>query len=457
MKKKDSILLFYLKMMIIGTFILLVSTLIPAILTGSLLSSKYGFDAVAELLMALIVLVVLLRYGNGYIFKERGEKFYKGLFLAGPFTFILLMTLLINIPEAMNAPLGNVVNVIILCFAIGVFEEFLCRGWIQNEFIERFGDTRKGVILSIFCSSIIFGGFHILNLVSGQPLLETILQALQATSSGFLLGAIFFRTKNIWSVVFLHALYDLAIFLGEAGLYKDCTTLADPGTIGMLYQYGVSLLIVAIYFLTAFYILRKEKTDHLIEQQFKEPTQKEKKKYNIVKYAIFGLTLLLFAPAPKEVPNMNVCYDFGEISYKVAYETHYTNYNKYSLKQESFNFEFEQDEDYNLYITNKATDKKVRLAKDIDSFEVIENDSYFILVISKEFNAYYVKEYYNKIDNTNDFLETFKKNIKQLDVPEVSEIGYITSEDTTEKLPIVKSTINDIFVIETNKDIKVIK
>ena len=44
-----------------------------------------------------------------------------------------------------------------------------------------------------------------------QTLFETIMQVLQTTSVGILLGAIYFRTKNIWSVVALHGFYDFAI------------------------------------------------------------------------------------------------------------------------------------------------------------------------------------------------------------------------------------------------------
>ena len=42
-----------------------------------------------------------------------------------------------------------VVNLLIGCFLVGVAEEFLCRGWLFNEFLERFGETKKGVWFSI--------------------------------------------------------------------------------------------------------------------------------------------------------------------------------------------------------------------------------------------------------------------------------------------------------------------
>ena len=461
MNKKSSLLLFFIKMALVGTIILFISTLIPNIITGSLLTSKYGYEAIVELIMALIVLVVILRYGNGYIFTEKGEKFRKCIFIGGPMFVVALISFISNLPIAMEAPLGNIVNVFILCFAIGLFEELLCRGWIQNEFIERYGDSRKGVIISILCASLIFGAFHFTNLFGGQPLLETTLQVLQATSSGFLLGAIFFRTKNIWSTIFLHGFYDLAIYLGEVNLYKDCTTMANPGMEVMFYQYAISLLIIAIYFLTGFFILRKEKTDHLIEQQYKEPTVKEKRNNNIIKLAIIALSLILFLPAPIDVEDTEVCYTYGEVNYKEAYELHYSHYDKYEIDKtidgKKYELYFHINEDNNLVLDNKIINNTIVLAEDIYSFEIIENEDYFILVIDDGEDILYIKDNYVSFDNTNNYLLDYKNKIEKLDLPFVMEIGYITVDKVEDKKPIVKTDLNDIFVIEAKDNIKVIK
>ena len=461
MKKSGNLLLFFIRMAFISTFILFLSMLIPIILTQSLYTSKYGAEAIGELIMALIVFIVLLRYGNGYIFTEKGEKLRNSLFIAGPFLFIAVLNFLLNVPAVVDAPIGNVVNVIIYCFAIGIFEEFLCRGWVQNEFIERFGDSRKGVVLSILCASLIFGAFHFTNLIDGQPLLETTLQVLQATSVGFLLGAIFFRTKNIWTVVLLHGFYDLAIFIGEVNLYKDCTTIANPGMEAMIIQYVISIVLVIIFTLTAFYILRKEKTDHLIEQQFKEPTQKEKKTNQIIKYTIIGLMALLFVPIPKDVGDLEKCYNYKEIKYEDNYEIHLSYYDKYIIEKDVdgilYELEFYKDNDDTLYLTNRISKYKVKLASDIETFKVIKNNDYYVLMFKGLRDVYYLKENYSDINNTNSYLDEYKDRITKLEVPDTKEMGYLTTDTNKEKIPMIRTDLNDIFVIESIDDIKVVK
>ena len=105
--------------------------------------------------------------------------------------FIIAGISLIGSLSSLNGfNLGNFINLLFLTIFIGIAEEFLCRGWLQNEFIERYGDTKRHIILSILFSSLIFGLIHLTNLMAGQDLLTTIIQVIQATSVGLLLGSI---------------------------------------------------------------------------------------------------------------------------------------------------------------------------------------------------------------------------------------------------------------------------
>lgn len=463
MKKRKRLIPYFIKMLLLGVLVLLMSQIIPSLMASSLANNKYGIDAIAEIFMALMVLVVVLRYGNSYIFTEKGDKLRNTLFIGGPLLIVAIISFVANIGNVFNAPIGNVINVIILSFAIGIAEEFLCRGWIQNEFIERYGDNRKGVVLSILCASLIFGIMHYINLLSGQGLFETTLQVLQAVSSGLLFGAIYFRTKNIWNTALLHGFYDLSLFLGEVALYKDCTTVTSPDFAVRVYGYFTSLLIVIVYTLTAIYVLRKEKTDHLIEKEYKEVSYEEKRRYNILKVVIALLFLVIFLPiGVDEEDNYRICYSYDEMSSKgLKYEISYPYYDSYNINGtydgEEYNLVFTTDHDDNLYLTNNSINKKVKIVDNINSYKVIENQNKFVLIVDTKDDVYYLEENYDSLANTEEYLNNFKKKLTVIYVPTVEEIGYMTTDSNDEKIPIIRTDLKDIFVIKDSKKIEVLK
>lgn len=112
---------------------------------------------------------------------------------------------------------------------------------------------------------------HISNLLTGQSLFQTITQILQATSIGILFGSIYYRSKNIWSVIFLHSLYDFSIMLSDINLVKDCT-YGTPSTSIALYSTFASILIILYYIFNALLILRttdlKEKKKEIKDNKF---------------------------------------------------------------------------------------------------------------------------------------------------------------------------------------------
>ena len=141
----------------------------------------------------------------------------------------------------------SIINLIVGCFFVGVAEEFLCRGWLLNEFLERFGDTKKGVWYSIFVSGIIFGLIHLGNIYSmGQSVPQTIIQVISAAGTGIVFGLIYYKTKNIWSVVVLHGLWDFSIFLSDvapvSGTIESVSSFTIVGAIFSILMVAAELL-----------------------------------------------------------------------------------------------------------------------------------------------------------------------------------------------------------------------
>ena len=270
-KEKRNIYFYFITMIVVFIAVNILCQILPNLIAMNINYSKYGSELLFEILFAFIILIVMLLFKNSYVFTEKKMKFKDSVLLGLPMLILIGINLYGSISSLESFNSSNFFNLLLLCIFIGISEEFLCRGWLQNEFIERFGDTKKHIILSIVFSSLIFGLMHISNLLTGQSLFQTITQILQATSIGILFGSIYYRSKNIWSVIFLHGLYDFSIMLSDINLVKDCT-YGTPSTSIALYSTFASILIILYYIFNALLILRttdlKEKKKEIKDNKF---------------------------------------------------------------------------------------------------------------------------------------------------------------------------------------------
>jgi membrane protease YdiL (CAAX protease family) len=99
-------------------------------------------------------------------------------------------------------------------------EEVAFRGLILHAFVRAWGSTHHGLIKSTVVSSLFFCCIHLLDILSGRPLLNVFLQSLQALFLGVYLGSLVLRGKSIYPAVFFHASFNLAGFFifGSTGL-----------------------------------------------------------------------------------------------------------------------------------------------------------------------------------------------------------------------------------------------
>lgn len=105
---------------------------------------------------------------------------------------------------------------LIFIFSIGVFEEILFRGLIQNIIVDVFKTEKNGEIWGLFISSVLFGSMHFINLYTDfSNLSNTIVQVFAATCIGSLYGALLLRTKNIYPIMFFHGLIDFSSMAQE--------------------------------------------------------------------------------------------------------------------------------------------------------------------------------------------------------------------------------------------------
>lgn len=139
----------------------------------------------------------------------------EGIFRYGAIVFLVVLANLIGTytaPEiSIAAAIPKLASILVNMLGIGLAEEIIFRGVLFNAFKEYFGETKIGVFKALFLSSVLFGAIHLINLISYPDLVvSTIAQVIYAAFYGFLMGTIYYRSNNIWSVIVLHCLVDFS-------------------------------------------------------------------------------------------------------------------------------------------------------------------------------------------------------------------------------------------------------
>lgn len=102
------------------------------------------------------------------------------------------------------------------CLGVGLFEEFLFRGAITSLLLHKWRNAKNGLYIAVVTSGILFGCMHLINLAKGFDIFAaTLIQVFYTAFLGILISAVYLKTKNLWLVVLLHAVYN---FSGEIPL-----------------------------------------------------------------------------------------------------------------------------------------------------------------------------------------------------------------------------------------------
>lgn len=98
-----------------------------------------------------------------------------------------------------KASLPEVILFIISMLCVGFLEELIFRGFLFKAM------CRDNVKTAIVVSSLTFGFGHIVNLLRGEALLETLMQLIYASAIGFCFTVLFYVSKSIIPCIIAHA------------------------------------------------------------------------------------------------------------------------------------------------------------------------------------------------------------------------------------------------------------
>ena len=138
---------------------------------------------------------------------------------------------------------------IISMLCVGFLEEIIFRGFLFT------GMAKKNVKSAVIVSSLAFGMGHIVNLLNGQDLPETLLQIVFAAAVGFTLVTLFYKGKSLMPCIIFHGINNActAVSDEEASLRFFGSTERE-----MLVSVVISLLICVIYSLFMWKTLKAE-------------------------------------------------------------------------------------------------------------------------------------------------------------------------------------------------------
>ena len=440
-----AILLFYGILLVFGSNI-------AGLLYQTLFYGKYNTMFISELVILLFALIMLLLGKRLSILKPCGKSIIYGIKRGMPIFVVSLISLFSSLTgilgENLNIP--NLISLIILAITIGMAEEFFFRGFIQGEIVDAYGKSRKQVIISVVVSGVIFGLVHITNALSGQDIITTLMQVLQASSLGILLGSIYFITKNIWSVVFLHAFYDFAIMLSEVNSYKDCINSTDISTVMLIFTLVVSLIYVVIYLVGAYLNLQKRHVNEYIgEEVTDEIIVKDGENATKAKKLVIVVIVLLFLASPlipaDEVENFQICYTYENVD--INGEINFALDSEFVLNDvKSF------VDDYNLVMESIDGENKTvieTLEDDIYDIYVYEIASNYHILLNANEILYYGVVNKDSVAVTSEFTSILINSFQKYDVPEIMDIGKLESNDGV--YPLIKSYVSDYFIIKDDK------
>ena len=222
---------------------------------------EYPLLALQEACGALLAYAVLRQCGRGDVLAEKGIGFSKGLAVGGYFLVVGVIAAASQFAsyegERLLRPGYEIVAFVVCMFLVGMTEEFLCRGAIAGLLLERYGATKQGVWKAVIVSGILFGMAHLTNLIGADPV-GVFVQCVVAGMMGMAFAAIYFRSGNIWVVVFLHGFIDLCGLI-TSGLY------GTGGASEVISGYQLVQLIGVIYYVILLAVLlRKKKMNEIL-------------------------------------------------------------------------------------------------------------------------------------------------------------------------------------------------
>ena len=284
---------------------------------------------------------------------------------------------------------------------------------------------------------------------------DVIVQVISAAASGIGFGTIYYKTKNIWSVVFLHAFWDFSLMLSETATVET-VMMTSKGSAIVNLIFGILLAVIELGIVRPF---RKD----LINSN---PKKGKVIGNGIVLGIIYFVLIIVFAMV--DVSHGGETYEFDKIEFNSTkittdnIETYRINSPMNDVGGENYNYSLYYDSDKKaLIFKNDNTNDLVELDKgDLYDYILAESNDKYILgyVISDEAtNSIFKYKIIDKSDlsNSKEFLDTVHKKMKSYAISDIGELVTIEDGDNGDFYVAVKTEDFGYFVLTDDNKMSV--
>lgn len=237
------------------------------------------FVTINDLIGSFIGILILKKLGKINILKEKGKGFWYGIFLGSimllpnMYSGFIQMAYILGKEPALR-PISAIITIILMFLAVGLYEELLFRGIILGVMEDYFGHkSASAVWKTVILSGLCFGIFHLGNLSYGENFENfqfVLKQVINSAGVGMFWGAVYMRSRNLYSLMFLHAVNDIlaaALWLSIAGNSLS-SVLSSSSEIDFMGTFVFSI----VYVLLTMFLLRKKKMREIIDSNKLKPS-----------------------------------------------------------------------------------------------------------------------------------------------------------------------------------------
>lgn len=250
--------------LVIGSFIVMVVVFFGMLILAGIMRAmnlpEHYADGLARIVVAIGVLALFKKLNQhiklGFCMKGLAKSFLLGwvVWIASVINFYDTWVN-IDMSVATIPNLKDYIGYGLYVLGVGVFEEVLLRGIILNKMLDRWGDSKGGIYDAVLISSFLFGLWHLINLIN-KPwmVIGTITQVFYAFFIGVFFSAVYLRTRNLWSVILMHAIFDIGGCLEELFINE----VAQQATQDISVATGLFIILeFSIFMIVGLFYLRK--------------------------------------------------------------------------------------------------------------------------------------------------------------------------------------------------------
>lgn len=138
-----------------------------------------------------------------------------------PIVLTVVFASLVLVEGSQADQLPIIIKLFLFCIMVGIFEETLFRGTLFHGL-----SRHLSPFWAMILSSVLFGLFHMQNIMVGQEIGATMFQSLNAFALGIVFCAVMLQTNSIWWAIALHTVWNAFLFISAYILQKQPTLLS---------------------------------------------------------------------------------------------------------------------------------------------------------------------------------------------------------------------------------------